>query len=234
MSDKQKFLDANFKNVLNYMEHFLFDFAMDGKAIPREEAGKLLQREEDSAIPSGYNRDPADYVSVTLINGIPGMESGRTSGNAVFWVRYADRQSLIIFPSTSGSFKESLGGCLTSLSKKEIRWLFLRQPSDVTVFDATAFDEILESLVDAFAVHKRKEQQRQKSSKRVARQLRAVIVIPGFTPTARVLASIVRHPKPEVRRRLRVATVVACVNPENVFVDGYQVVFTVEENMTAR
>ena len=119
----------------------------------------------------------------------------------------------------SGSFKENLGSSLTSLSKSGIRWFFLRHPSDVTVFDAAAFDAILESLVEASSAHKRQ----QRLSSRPPRRLRAVIVVPGFTPTARVLASITRHPKPEVRRRLKVGTVLVCVNPENVFVDGYQV-----------
>ena len=77
VSAKQKFLDANFKNVLNFMEHFLFDFAMDGKAIPLEEAGRLLQR-EDVAIPTSSDRNAGDCVSVTLINGIPGL--GRVEG----------------------------------------------------------------------------------------------------------------------------------------------------------
>ena len=94
----------------------------------------------------------------------------------------------------------------------------------MTVFDAAAFDEILESLVDALEKHRRKEQSRkQVDPKAKSRQLRAVVVVPGFTPTARVLASITRHPKPEVRKRLRVATVIACINPENVFADDYQV-----------
>ena len=119
----------------------------------------------------------------------------------------------------TGSFKESLGGYITSSCKEKIRWFFLRHPSDVTVFDPAAFNEILESLLEAFLAHKRRRQR----LSRPTRELKAVIVIPGFTPTSRVLASITRHPKAEVRRRLRVATVVACVNPDNVFVDGYQV-----------
>jgi len=180
------FLDANYKDVLDYTEHFLFDFALGGKALPLEEADRLLER-------GVRERDPeevgSNQVIITLINGIP------------------------------GSFKESMGSCITSLSKEGIRWLFLRHPSDVTVFDAAAFHDILESLVKAFLSHQSKLQQ----PSRVYREMRAMIVVPGFTPTAHVLASIARHPKPEVRRRLKVGTVIACVNPENVFVDGYQV-----------
>ena len=119
----------------------------------------------------------------------------------------------------TGSFKERLGGYITSSCKEKIRWFFLHHPSDVTVFDPAAFNDILESLVEAVLAHKR----RRVRIGRPIRELKAVIVVPGFTPTARVLASITRHPKAEVRRRLRVATVIACVNPDNVFVDGYQV-----------
>ena len=70
------FLDANFKDLQDFGEHFLFDFALGGKALPLEEADRLLKRgnrEVNSADGAATN----EQVNITLINGIPGDQTYR-------------------------------------------------------------------------------------------------------------------------------------------------------------
>ena len=57
------------------MEHFLFDFSLNGEPMPFEESDRLLKREEanNAEISESINgAGGIEDINVTLINGLPG------------------------------------------------------------------------------------------------------------------------------------------------------------------
>ena len=59
------------------MEHFLFDFSLNGKPMPYEEADRVLKREEANNAQKSESIEGTggiEDINVTLINGLPGKK----------------------------------------------------------------------------------------------------------------------------------------------------------------
>ena len=66
------------------MEHFLFDFALNGKPLPLEESDALLRREDMNQTTglqeTGSALSASDSIDIILINGISGKFIGEPRG----------------------------------------------------------------------------------------------------------------------------------------------------------
>ncbi|XP_035674114.1 uncharacterized protein C20orf194 homolog isoform X2 [Branchiostoma floridae] len=119
-----------------------------------------------------------------------------------------------ILTGIPGSHKDNLCTSLVNINKEHGRWVVLRQPIEITEgFDADSLQASLSAAVTA---------QRRRAAKASAagkKKMRAVIVTPGFTDVLDVVLAVLCHPDPEVRSRLKVGAVTACVDPMNTFLE---------------
>lgn len=51
------------------------------------------------------------------------------------------------------------------------------------------------------------------------KQVRVLLVTPGFTDIVDIIQAIYSHPKPEVKNHVKIGAVSCCVNPENMFME---------------
>ncbi|CAE1277452.1 unnamed protein product [Acanthosepion pharaonis] len=122
---------------------------------------------------------------------------------------------ITIISGIRGSHKEKVSKVLSSLSKEHNRWMILNDSLEET----RSFDDVkLQNYLSTSIMAQRKNFH--ETEGHPDKELRVIIIVPGYAETMDVVRAILTHPNSQIREQIKIGAVTVCVNPDNCFLEN--------------
>lgn len=122
---------------------------------------------------------------------------------------------ITIISGIRGSHKEKVFKVLSSLSKEHDRWMILNDSLEET----SSFDGVkLQNYLSTSIMAQRKNIHGTEGH--LDKELRLIIIVPGYAETMDVVRAILTHPNSQIREQIKIGAVTVCINPDNCFLEN--------------